>query len=160
MVVGTPSLFVFAGILSLAASESMSRVLQDPSWTALLAAIFAVPVSAPANALTIGRSGGSLGKWIFSVKVVGPHRRPIGFRRALVRELDVWTRGIGLSLPLVSLITMLKAYGKLSEGGRTAWDKTQNNTILHRRWGPRDQLIGALVVGALIALSVLGRLSG
>jgi len=129
----------------------------DEEWIPFLAYSLFVPATIPVLALMVGLTGGSIGKWVFGIKVLREDGRPLGFRRALVRELDVWVRGYGVVVPLVSIITMPMSYFRLTEKGKTVWDARQRNLILHRPWGPRDQAIALAVVGAMIVLSIAMR---
>ncbi|WP_310542479.1 RDD family protein [Phenylobacterium sp.] len=85
----------------------------------------------PGNALIIGLTGLSIGKWIFGIRVL-KDGAPIGVMRALRREFAVWFQGLGCGIPLVSLATLLTARGRLEDQGVTTWDKAQQLTVNHR----------------------------
>ena len=52
---------------------------------------------------------------------------------ALKRSLDVWFRGLGLGIPIVTIITTLVAYFSLREDGETSWDRYSNCAVSHSK---------------------------
>lgn len=115
----------------------------------------------PGNALIIGLTGLSIGKWIFGIRVL-KDGAPIGVMRALRREFAVWFQGLGCGIPLVSLVTLLAARGRLEGQGVTSWDKAQKLTVNHR---PESRLAtilmwtaGLLYFASLTALRLVSGL--
>jgi uncharacterized RDD family membrane protein YckC len=102
----------------------------------------------PGNAALIGLTGLSIGKWIFGVRVLRDGR-PIGFSAALVRELDIWVRGLACGVPLLTLATLFMSAQKLQSDRITPWDKRQGNTVVHRGEGT------LATVGMMLAAGVL-----
>ena len=115
-------------------------------------AIVTVAAAIPLNAALIGFTGSSLGKWLFGVRVVGQDGRPIGFGKALLRELFVWVQGMGLGIPVVNLITFWLSYSRLEKNGATPWDEQSRHVVLYRPQGP-GQIIG-VVVGVVLFLGL------
>lgn len=116
-------------------AERFFRVFSIPGGQ-FLDAFLTMVVSIPGNALMIGLTGLSIGKWLFGVRVLRDGA-PIGFWRALRREIAVWFRGWGLGLPLVSLLCTLSSRAYLEDHRITTWDKAQKLTVTHRsesRW--------------------------
>lgn len=110
---------------------------------------FLVVLLAPAlNALFIGYTGGSLGKWIFGVKVVRSDGRSPGYLLALKRELLVWVYGMGLGVPLINLVTFAHQYSRLKKDNEMSWDRTLNLKVVYRRDGALNVLL--IVVGLLL----------
>lgn len=85
----------------------------------------------PGNALMIGLTGLSIGKWIFGVRVLRDGR-PIGFSAALNREFEIWWRGLACGVPLVSLATLSQQFQRLEENKRTPWDVRLKNQVTQR----------------------------
>jgi hypothetical protein len=126
--------------------------------------IFAVPggqfldiiltqvVVAPFNALAIGLTGLTLGKWIFGIKVT-KDGRPVGVLRALRREASVFLFGLGFGIPFASLFTLIGSYNELKDQRATRWDKAAKLTVNHR---PESMLatIGMIVA---VVLFLVGR---
>ena len=72
------------------------------------------------------------------------------FAEALSRSFSVWLRGFGLGIPLVSLITLITAYNKLTKNGITTWDKEGDFNVSHRTVGAIRVIIVILFdIGAL-----------
>jgi uncharacterized RDD family membrane protein YckC len=108
----------------------------------------------PANALTIGLAGSSIGKWLFGIRVVRKDGRRLGVLRAFMRELRVLFMGLGFNLPLISLVTMGMSYGKLEDRRATSWDLAQRNLVLHRPRGIWQTLLGG--IGVIIVVGIAG----
>jgi hypothetical protein len=107
----------------------------------------------PFNALTIGLTGLSLGKWIFGIRVTRDGA-PMGPLRALRREFAVFFKGLGLGVPLVSLFTLVGSYSALSDKRITPWDKAQKLGVNHRP----ESLGASIGMGAAVVLLVLARI--
>jgi hypothetical protein len=130
----------FFGVHGLAKSTLVSTVL-----TFLLIA--------PVEALMIGVSGTTIGKWIFGVRVTRPDGRAIGLLGAGRREASVLLGGLGLGIPLVSLVTMIVGYRTLADTGSASWDSGEPWVVTYREPGTLQMvLFTAGVVLWLIAL--------
>lgn len=79
--------------------------------------------------------GTTPGKWLFRTRFVLTSGTTFTFSEALSRSIKVWWRGLGTGFPLVSLITMIVAYNKLTNNQRTSWDKDAGIIIKHERIG-------------------------
>ena len=99
--------------------------------TGLLLGLLFEPLAIPGNALLIGLTGSSIGKFAFGVRVLRDGA-PMGVWRALRRELAVWLRGLGLGIPIITLITLVVSMNRLQANRIASWDKAQNLTVLHR----------------------------
>ena len=103
------------------------------------------------NALLIGLTGMSPGKWLFGVKVVDKEGRPIGVPKAFVRELWVLVIGIGFNIPLVTIVAMGVSYASLMNRRTTAWDRAQRNVVVHRPFGALQGILAVIGAAAIIA---------
>lgn len=106
------------------------------------------------NALIIGLSGSSIGKWIFGVRVQRSNGKPIGVPRALEREIRVLVMGLGLGIPLISLITMIGSFTGLVEVGSTGWDRDMRNVVAQRPNNLGQIVLSLLGVAAYVGLAV------
>jgi uncharacterized RDD family membrane protein YckC len=122
----------------------------EERWWTLANLMVALLIAVPVNAAFIGRSGLSPGKWTFGVRVTRDGR-PIGFRNALNREVDVYIKGWGLGLPVVSLVTLIRSFVRLKGEKVTAWDERGAFEITHR-----SSSIGSTVGMWLAILGFLG----
>jgi hypothetical protein len=58
------------------------------------------------------------------------------FTVAINRAMRVWVQGLGVGIPLVSMITVLLAYTGLRALNATSWDEAGGTQVLHRPLGP------------------------
>lgn len=72
--------------------------------------------------------------------------------------MDVWVRGIGLGIPLITVFTQLFGANTLNKKGETSWDKSHGFDVRcgKLRFG---RVFGALIL-ALLLFMALGALSG
>ncbi len=123
----------------------------------LVETLIYVVAAMPANAILIGFTGSSLGKWIFGITVSHLDSQPIGFRLALQREALVWWRGMGLGLPLISLFTLVNSFGTLRDEQKTSWDRELLLKVVHRPDSTRQTVLNFF--GILLFLVVIGFLA-
>jgi uncharacterized RDD family membrane protein YckC len=121
----------------------------------LLSSVVVVGSLIPVQALLIGTSGTTIGKWIFGIRITRRDGSAIGFRDALVRELSVYGWGMACGVPLLSLIASLIAYNVLSKTHCTQWDRGKDWVVTQRE--PSDTQVGMFVLG-VVALAAVGAL--
>lgn len=120
----------------------------------LIAMILGIVLSLIPNAVLIGLTGGNLGKWLFGICVLDAADRPIGIIASFKREIRVLFYGLGLGVPIVSLVTMVIAYRKLKQDGATSWDQVLAAKVVHRKNGIA-QYIG-FAVGLILLIGLFG----
>ena len=118
---------------TLAAPEATDEVIavMDSSrlWTMVAdLASFVIALPLIAMSLVLGQTPG---KWLFGIRVRGPQGDKLRLSSALHRELLVWTRGLALGLPLLSFVTLVMSYARLTEDGATAWDRRVGSQVSH-----------------------------
>jgi len=129
------SQFLFGLVLALTYPASLDL----PDWVLVLAFLFAWVF---VEAMFLASFGTTPGKWLLKTKVSGQDGEPPDFPKALRRSFGVWWRGLGLGLPVISLITQVAAYSKLKKEGITPWDRACGLVVSHKRIGfPRALLI-------------------
>lgn len=113
----------------------------------------------PANALLVGLFGTTPGKWSMGVRVTRRDGRPIGSGAALAREFEVWWRGFGCGIPLVSLATLIAGYTTLTRDGAATWDQGRPWLATYRPGGTAQVLFAiggiALWIGVFAAISAM-----
>lgn len=110
------------------------------------------------NAVLLSATGSTLGKWIFGIRVREADGRRVGFMRAIQREARVWMRGLGFGIPIVSLITLVRAYNQVNDFKQTTWDKDMQLVVTHRPASVGQHILWTLaVIGwvGFMALSVM-----
>ena len=76
------------------------------------------------------------------------------------RLLQVWIVGMGLRIPLLSLILMLIAHSKLETEGVTTWDKNLDCKVEHRKRHPAIWwLVAFLAISINVGFAVLVRMA-
>jgi uncharacterized RDD family membrane protein YckC len=123
----------------------------------LLSSVVVVASLIPVQALLIGISGTTLGKWIFGVRITRRDGRAIGFRDALIRELSVFGLGVACGVPGLNLIAALIAYNVLSKTGCTQWDRGRDWVVTQREPGDVQNLMFVLGVAAFFAVGAMVR---
>ncbi|MGZ5925953.1 MAG: RDD family protein [Rhizomicrobium sp.] len=107
------------------------------------------------NALMIGFTGATVGKWLFGIRVTREGGQPIGLADALWREVLVWFRGLGIGFPIVTLITLIKAYRTLKNDGSTTWDRDMSLRV-HAMPSTLFTILGGVALFAIVcAVAVL-----
>lgn len=113
-----------------------------------------VLLAIPGNAIMIGATGLSLGKWIFGVRVLRDGE-PIGVAAALRREIAIWFRGLAFGIPLVSLFTLISSYNYLTTHRTTSWDKAQGFVVVHRAESSKatvGMVLGVVLLGVIVMM--------
>lgn len=142
-----------AAIVSEPVAEQLVALLSGPAGQ-VIGFVLAIVLITFANAVMIGLTGGNLGKWLFGVCVLDEADRPIGIVRSFKREGRVLFHGLGLGIPIVTLVTMVIAYQKLKQDGATSWDQALTVKVVHRRKG-FAQFAGA-TIGILLLIAIAG----
>ena len=148
-------LWVLIGIIAYslapAAAAAFFSVFQVPGGR-FLDIILTQIVVMPVNALTIGLTGLTLGKWIFGIRV-SKEGRPIGFLKALRREGAVFLFGLGFGIPIASLFTLIGSYSQLRDNRATSWDKAQKLAVNYRP----ESLLASIGMWVAVILVLIGR---
>lgn len=115
-----------------------------------------------AESLLLSTFGTTPGKWLLGTWVCDAAGKRLSFSDALSRSFSVWFMGMGLGLPVVTLVTLIASYVKLKKEGMTNWDREGPYAIIHERVGVgRVLAVLALIVifGAIAAIAQMGDLS-
>lgn len=99
--------------------------------------------------------GTTPGKALLNIRLRKADESLPSYGDALSRAFNVWTRGMGLGIPIVAFFTQLNAYSKLSKDGITSWDKEGGFRISHKKVGAgRVIAIIALLIGFVFLISL------
>lgn len=116
------------------------------------AGIVMLALFVPVDALIMSTFGTTIGKALLGITVTnGGTRLTIG--KAFNRSLNVWIKGLGLGIPIVSLFTMGSAYSDLKHSGRSSWDKDAGNVVSYRDIGAFS-IIGAVAIFVIVVFLV------
>lgn len=111
------------------------------------------------TAALIGFSAGSIGKWLFGIRITDKQNRPIGYKLALKREMMVWLRGMALGIPIIALFTLISAYKKLKKDGATTWDEQLDCVVTYRPNGTKQIILSSIGFILFLVLLAATRLS-
>lgn len=117
------------------------------------ATILTLAVVAPVEALILGLTGTTIGKWVFGIRVTDTAGRSIGFIHAGFREAAVFFKGLGLGIPIVSLVTLIAGYRTLKHDGATSWDSERPWVVTYRPAGAAQTVL--FVLGVLVFVTAL-----
>jgi uncharacterized RDD family membrane protein YckC len=106
------------------------------------------------EALLLSTFGATPGKWLFKIRLIPPSGSAISYSTALSRSIKVWWRGLGIGFPIVSLITLIIAHGRLIDNGMTSWDREGDFLVAHETIGMMRIMLATLVFFTLILVSV------
>ncbi len=110
---------------------------------------FALILWIPIEAVFIFAFGATVGKALLRTRVVNPDGGKLTYPQSLKRSFNVWLRGMGIGIPLVSVISMILAYKSLTNSGKTSWDRIGGYRVRHREIGTAR---AALLIFTLVAL--------
>lgn len=99
--------------------------------------------------------GTTPGKWLLRITLRDSAGRILTNSDALYRSFLVWWRGLGIGIPIVSLITLIVAYRNLSKNGITTWDHDGNLVLSHKRIGTPRVIVTILFFIGFISLMAL-----
>jgi RDD family len=98
--------------------------------------------------------GTTPGKALLKIRLRRQNEGMLSYSQALSRSFNVWIYGLGLGIPLVSLVTLCQSYQGLTQDGITRWDRQGNFSVSHDIIGPVRIAILVLVLGGFLALTV------
>lgn len=137
-------------------------VLLAPSWLDQPDLIFAAPIYlgwAALEASMLSVVGATPARWLFGIRVLAAETgRPLPIARSLKRVVIVWVAGLGLTIPLVALVTQAMAYHRLTTTGTTIWDRSSEAIVTHTEWSAARAFVCtaciALVLGIIIVAAI------
>jgi len=103
--------------------------------------------------------GTTPGKWLLKTTVRDNAGNKPAFSRAFSRSASVWLRGLGMGLPIISLITLAVAHKKLLRDGITVWDREGGFVVSHEKIGAVRTTVALLFMAAIILALIYNRLA-
>jgi hypothetical protein len=108
------------------------------------------------EAICLNTFGTTFGKFIYGIRIKMKEADQIPFLSAVKRCFFVWLRGLGLSIPLISLITLIVAYNNLLKNGETSWDRDFNFVVLHSEFSAMRWFAVAIAWLSLLGMYAIG----
>jgi uncharacterized RDD family membrane protein YckC len=149
--------YVFGAVITALIDYSNTGLLGSPT-AQKLGSILALAVWMLIEARLLQGLGTTPGKLLMNVRVRRRDGRPASSHDALLRSLRLWWRGLGMGLPVVSLVTAAYAYRQLQARGETSWDRDGGWVVEHGAVGLLRILATIAVVLAAFAMSVVVRI--
>ena len=110
------------------------------------------------DALIMAALGTTVGKWLLGIRVVGADGKRLTLMACLRRNFTIWWRGYGCGIPILSVITLVLAYGSaIQHQNRSSWDIEAGNIMLRRRRTILHYLLYSVLLLLLVTISVLAR---
>ena len=101
--------------------------------------------------------GATPGKALLRVSVRNSDGSLLDYGSALSRSFDVWFRGLGIGIPLVTLFTHLAAYNTLTKNGITSWDSSRNLRVVHDTIGSVRVFVAVVFVVLFVGFASLAK---
>ena len=137
-------------IAAMSTPAQLDSLFGNPWLVGPLSAVIWLLAIIPINAMLIGWTGSSPGKFMFGLKVLSKDHKPMGFGAALAREILVYLQGMGLGIPIVTLITHIAAYQRVTRRGDASWDESAKHLYLYRNHTVATRLLATLGVVLVI----------
>lgn len=100
----------------------------------------------PIEALFISKLGYTPGKWILNTRVYDKNGERLTFLKAFSRACNVLIFGKGFEIPIISIITNINSYFRLTERGKTKWDEQGGFIVSHKRLGTARTIVLIAIV--------------
>lgn len=130
--------------------------LETPSGI-LLNMILSTLLGCILTGLMIGSTSSSVGKIIFGIRVTGKNGLPIGASAGLMRDLEIWMKGLGIGVPIVAFFTQVYSYKRLTKTGTTSWDDGKYK-ITYRANGSKQYALNAIGIVLLLIIGAVSRM--
>ncbi|MDD5359181.1 MAG: RDD family protein [Sulfurovaceae bacterium] len=75
------------------------------------------------EAKIISKYGTTPFKKLLGISIVDINGEKLDYKTSLIRNLTLWLKGLGLTIPFISLIALIMSYNGYVEQGTTPWDK-------------------------------------
>lgn len=138
-------------------AENFFMLFNNPS-AQIFDLILTVFVGSILTGSIVGVSGFSLGKILFGIVVTDYNGKKIGLVNGVLRDLEIYIKGLALGIPIVSLFTLYASYKNLTTTKATTWDQAKNYKVWHRPSGVAQYLLNVIGVVILLIITTTVRL--
>lgn len=121
----------------------------------LLEYLIAYPAGLALDALCYHLFGQTLGKYLFALRVRRQNGMRLSFGAYLKRNFWVFVKGLGLSIPLVCIITQVVQYNRVNAGKSASYDEGMDLEIVRVRHSSVRTFFGIAVVVLVYLLTIV-----
>lgn len=107
------------------------------------------------NAACLSLTGTTLGKFLFSIRIVNIDRKRLNFFYALYREFLIVVLGLAFYIPIIIFFTSYFSYVRLTTTGNTRWDTMLSCTVVHLNSDLKQKIYHVIGVILYVSLSFL-----
>jgi hypothetical protein len=120
---------IFGAVLAAVLEFTAPRVLEMPD------TLFGITSAALYNLIEpalFAAFGTTPMKALLKVRVRNADGSKLSYSRALRRTINVWIRGEGMGIPVISLVTQITSYSRLNNNRRMSWDADGGFSVTHQ----------------------------
>ena len=121
----------------------------------VIGCVIAIPLSLLLEAVVFELFGTTFGKWAFSIRVRDSIGHPASSWIYFKRLVRLWASGLGLGLPIVSLIPPLVQYRKVHSGSSTTYDESLGLRVDKERFHLLRWIVVLPVLIVVVGLAIL-----
>jgi uncharacterized RDD family membrane protein YckC len=103
--------------------------------------------------------GTTPGKALLCVSLRTNQGKKLTYSEGLNRSFSIWAKGLGIGIPLISMIALIISYSQLTKHKITTWDKYGNYVVTHRKINALRIIICILILVGLYFIIFLGIVS-
>lgn len=137
-------------------ADAFFSFLETPSGI-ILNIILSTLLGCILTGLMIGSTSSSVGKIIFGIRVTSANGLPIGAYAGLMRDIEIWIKGLGIGIPIVAVFTQVYSYKRLTKSGTTSWDEGKHK-ITYRTNGRKQYALNAIGIALLLIIGAISRM--
>ncbi|EFK97538.1 RDD domain containing protein [sediment metagenome] len=98
------------------------------------------------EAKIISQYGTTPFKKLLGISIVDINGKKLDYKTSLKRNLTLWFKGLGFTIPIISLIALIMSYNGYVEQGTTPWDEDNRAVVLFEPISNIRLAIGIIMV--------------
>jgi len=107
----------------------------------------------------ISKFGTTPAKKLFGITLTGLNGEKLNYKISLQRGFLLWFKGMGLSLPIISFITMAVSYANFTNEGKTSWDRTFDVVVTYKQISNIRLVMGITIWLIIFILNIVALIS-
>ena len=148
--------WIFGAIIGIFLGLSLPEWLSSPLLSSNILITMMMVIGSPfIEAFMLSRLGWTVGKLCLGTRVYNSEMKRLTYLDALKRSYRVVFFGMGLGIPIVTLITQVNAYYTLKARAKCSWDEEQDINVIHEEISCIGIVMYAMLALALISLAII-----